>query len=59
MQIPVLKNEAIQALQIQKGKWYLDATLGHGGHSGEILKLGGRVLALDFDQEAIKWLKKI
>ncbi len=58
MQIPVLKNEAIQALQIQKGKWYLDATLGHGGHSGEILKLGGRVLALDFDQEAIEVAKE-
>jgi len=32
---------------------YIDCTLGGGGHSAEILKRGGRVIAIDQDQDAI------
>ena len=55
---PVLLREAIEALAVKPGNWYIDATLGDGGHSLEILKLGGRVLALDVDPEAIERAKK-
>lgn len=34
--------------------WYLDCTLGDGGHSLAILRLGGNVLGIDVDPEAIK-----
>lgn len=50
---PVLKIEVIEALQITKGKKYIDATLGGAGHTEEILKAGGIVLGIDTDAEAI------
>ena len=34
--------------------WYIDATFGSGGHSRLILAKGGRVVGLDFDQQAIE-----
>lgn len=37
-----------------KDAWYLDCTLGDGGHAIEILKLGGKVLGLDVDPEALE-----
>ena len=33
----VMKNEAVDALQCENGKIYVDCTLGGGGHSGLIL----------------------
>jgi len=48
--------EIMQALNVQPGGRYIDATLGEGGHSKEILKganTGGQVLGLDADAEAI------
>lgn len=50
---PVLLKEAVSALKIKKGEKYIDATLGGGGHSEEILKLGGIVLGIDKDIDAI------
>lgn len=55
---PVLLREVVDALDLQRGAWYLDATLGDGGHSLGILKLGGRVLGIDVDPQAIKRSKK-
>lgn len=55
---PVLLKEAISALKIKKGEKYIDATLGGGGHSEEILKLGGIVLGIDKDIDAINESKK-
>lgn len=49
----VLLHEAIELLDIQKGKKYIDATLGGGGHTFEILQRGGKVLSLDTDEDAI------
>ena len=54
---PVLLKEAIDGLRVEKNKKYIDATLGGGGHSGEILRRGGIVLGLDADQEAIEYIK--
>lgn len=52
--ITVLLNEAIGFLQVQAGEWYIDATLGSGGHAKEILRRGGNVLGIDQDVKAIK-----
>jgi len=53
--IPVLLQETIAALQIKPNAWYIDGTFGRGGHTEEILKLGGKVVAFDVDQEAISF----
>jgi 16S rRNA (cytosine1402-N4)-methyltransferase len=54
--IPVLSQEVIEGLAIQSGGWYLDATVGGGGHSALILEADAhvRVLALDQDQQALQ-----
>src|SRR5260221_6069201 len=51
--IPVLLAEVLEALDVQTGNWYIDGTFGRGGHTTEILKHGGKVIAFDVDQEAI------
>ena len=54
----VLMKEAIEALDPQKGSWYIDATFGRGGHSQKIMAHGAKVIAFDFDQEAIDRAKE-
>ena len=54
---PVLVGEALAALALQAGGYYVDATFGRGGHTALILQaLGreGRLLALDRDPQAIE-----
>ncbi len=51
--VPVMLSETVNALQVGTGKLYFDGTLGGGGHTGEILRRGGRVIATDRDMEAI------
>ena len=50
----VLPQEVITGLAIQPEGHYLDVTLGGGGHTRLILEAGGKVTALDRDQEAIE-----
>lgn len=48
----IMVDEILDRLQIQPGQVGLDATLGYGGHSTEMLKKllpGGRLIALDVD----------
>lgn len=54
--ISVLLNEAISELNIKEDGVYVDATLGYGGHSSEILKKveRGYLFAFDQDSEAIR-----
>lgn len=52
--ISVLSKEVGEALAIRSGEWFVDATLGAGGHTRTILEAGGKVIAFDFDLEAIK-----
>ncbi len=52
--IPVLLNEAIEALQVKPGGWYVDCTVGAGGHAAAILEQGGQVLGIDIDSQAIE-----
>ena len=54
---PVLLHESVDALDIDGGGIYVDATFGGGGHSAEILsRLGpeGRLIAFDRDEDALK-----
>lgn len=54
----VLLKETIDYLRVEKGKKYIDATLGGGGHGVEILKKGGIVLGIDVDEEAISYTSR-
>jgi len=49
----VLKAQAVDGLDVKTGQWYVDATLGAGGHTEEILLRQGRVVGLDHDQAAV------
>ena len=53
--ITVLKNEAIEYLNVKEDGIYVDMTLGGGGHSEEILKrlTNGHLYAFDKDDYAI------
>jgi len=58
---PVLLNEVIEFLNIQKDKIYVDCTLGCGGHSIEILKqLGenGKLIGLEKDEIVLNIAKE-
>ena len=44
--VPVLLKEAVDGLAVRKGGRYVDGTFGRGGHSREIVRRGGEVLAL-------------
>ena len=53
-----MANEAVDALNCQPGKIYVDATLGGGGHSELILKKiqpDGQLIAFDVDTDAINY----
>lgn len=57
----VMLNEAVDALECQNSKIYVDCTLGGGGHSELILKRiapNGRLVAFDIDDEAIAHAKE-
>lgn len=57
---PVLHDEVLAGLAVEKAGTYLDGTFGRGGHAGSILRqLGpeGRLFALDQDPEAIAYAR--
>ncbi len=57
----VMLNEAVDALECQDGKIYVDCTLGGGGHSELILKRiqpSGKLFSFDIDDEAINHSKE-
>ena len=56
MHHPVMLDEVISSLNLKPGYVVLDATIGGGGHAGEILKRispGGMLIGLDADESAI------
>jgi len=55
---PVLLQEVVKFLDPGPGKTFIDATIGGGGHTLEILKRGAKVLGIDRDPEAIEHIKK-
>jgi len=55
--VPVLLDEVIAGLQPQRGGYFVDCTVGLGGHAAAILEKispPGRLLGIDADPEAIK-----
>lgn len=52
--ISVLLRETVDGLNVVSGGIYFDGTLGLGGHTREILRRGGTVIAADRDAEAIE-----
>jgi len=54
----VLFNESIDSLNIDENKIILDATAGGGGHSSEIAKKAGLLIAVDQDPDAIEVLNE-
>lgn len=56
--IPALLNETMDLLNVRRKKKYIDATLGGGGHSEEILKRGGMLLGIDQDPQAISYARE-
>ena len=55
---PVLVDEVVTGLAIRAGERYIDATLGGGGHTWEIVKRGGIVLGIDADRDALTTAQK-
>lgn len=53
----VLLKEVMGALDIRDA-WYIDCTLGDGGHSIEIIKRGGKVVGIDVDPQALGRVQK-
>ncbi len=57
MHQPVLLHEVIEALDPQPGQFFIDGTLGSGGHARAIMeriKPGGTLLAIDWDASAVE-----
>lgn len=54
----VLVEEAVEGLHVKSGEGYIDATLGNGGHSLQILELGGKVLGIDLDPKMLAIAKE-
>lgn len=54
----VLLKEVLKFLDVKQNQWYLDATLGDGGHSLAILQAGGNVVGIDVDPEALERTEK-
>jgi len=60
---PVLLQEVLEALRVTdsarlKKVKFIDATIGLGGHTIEIVKLGGTVLGIEADNETLKLADK-
>lgn len=60
--IPVLLREAIQILDPKPGEFFIDGTLGGGGHTLAIAeRVGnfGKMLCVDWDKNAVEHFKKL
>lgn len=55
--ISVMLDETVDALNVKAGSVILDATLGGGGHTSELLDRGAKVYAIDRDQAAIDYCR--
>lgn len=58
MHLPVMVHEVLELLDVKMDKWYVDCTIGGGGHSEAILSKGGRVFGIDQDSEVLELAKK-
>ena len=54
--VPIMVEEIMEQMNPQPGGWYMDGTLGGGGHAFEVLSRiqpGGHLIGIDRDQEAL------
>lgn len=58
MHQPVFLSKVINFLEVKREGKYIDATFGEGGHSWAILKKGGKVLAIEWDEWQFKIQKE-
>jgi 16S rRNA (cytosine1402-N4)-methyltransferase len=61
LHVPVMLEEVIENLKLAPGQIIVDATMGTGGHSMEILKRitpGGRLIGIDRDESTLEICKK-
>ena len=59
--IPIMVENVIEYLKIQRKGTYIDCTIGYGGHASCIIKSlsnQGRLIGIDRDREAIEYCKK-
>ena len=56
MHVPVMVQEVMEFLNVQSDGYYIDATLGQGGHAARVLErlATGKLLGIDCDPEAIR-----
>ena len=56
MHVPVMVQEVMEFLNVQSDGYYIDATLGQGGHAACVLErlTTGKLLGIDCDPEAIR-----
>ncbi|MDI6785533.1 MAG: 16S rRNA (cytosine(1402)-N(4))-methyltransferase RsmH [bacterium] len=54
MHTPVMAKDALSFLDPKPGKIYIDCTIGAGGHSETLLKLGSKVIGIDQDAEVLE-----
>lgn len=52
MHEPVLCREVVELLRPRPGGVYVDGTLGLGGHAEAVARAGGRILGIEWDEEA-------
>lgn len=57
MHNPVFLHEVIDGLNVTANQIYFDCTVGSAGHAAEIARLGGKVIGLDVDPDALKLAK--
>lgn len=50
--VPVLLEPALELLQPEPGRRYIDGTFGFGGHTSALLDAGAEVVGVDLDAEA-------
>ena len=55
--LPVLLEEVTHYLAPKRDNLYLDATLGGGGHSEQLLRVGANVIGLDQDPAALSFAR--
>jgi 16S rRNA (cytosine1402-N4)-methyltransferase len=51
--IPVLRSKVVELLGVHPGGYYIDCTLGGGGHTRAICERGGKVVGIDIDPYAV------
>ena len=56
MHVPVMLHEAMEFLDVQTDGYYIDATLGQGGHAARVLERlrTGKLLGIDCDPTAVR-----